>query len=118
MLDLLDWKSRSQVTPRVREQLQAGALGAATMLIQIFVAKSQDDALVQAARIAEKSDLDWVGGAQKRSRRIIERQMESRELDAAVIRRSIGRYASPIMTRSWYASATRRIAAMASGTSG
>ena len=62
MLDLLDWKSRSQVTQRVREQLQAGALGAATMVIEDFVAQSRDDDLVQAACIAaETADLDWIG---------------------------------------------------------
>jgi hypothetical protein len=62
MLDFLDWKSRSQVTQRIREQLQAGALGTATTVIEDFVAQSRDDDLVQAAcTAAETADLDWVG---------------------------------------------------------
>ena len=62
MLDLLDWKSRSQVTQRIREQLHVGALGTATTVIEDFVAQSRDDDLVQAAcTAAETADLDWVG---------------------------------------------------------
>jgi hypothetical protein len=61
MLDLLDWKSRSQVNERVRELLQQGELASATTVIEEFVARTEDDTLVQAARTAaEKADLDWV----------------------------------------------------------
>ena len=61
MMDLLDWKSRSQVNERVRALLQQGALADAIDLIEELVAQSQNDILEQAARsAAADADVDWV----------------------------------------------------------
>jgi len=60
MLDLLDWKSRSQVQAQVRTLVEQGDLAGATTAIEEFVTQSGDDSLVQAACAAEAADLDWV----------------------------------------------------------
>jgi hypothetical protein len=61
MLDLLDWKSRSQVQTQVRTLVEQGNLAGATTVIEELVAQFGDDALVSAARSASKqADVDWV----------------------------------------------------------
>jgi hypothetical protein len=59
MLDLLDWKTRSQVQAQVRTLVEQGDLAGASTIIEDFVAQSQDRAVVQAAQNSAV-DVDWV----------------------------------------------------------